>query len=108
LLVAAAVLAGWPVPIKSLAAIALVGHGALRRPRASPGLVILTADGFCFVPEWNAGPRPLGPRTLVCPFWVRLDLGAGLPRRDILLLADQVQPEAWRRLRAFLGRLRCD
>jgi hypothetical protein len=39
---------------------------------------------------------------------VRLDLGKGSRRRDILLIADQVRPEEWRRLRALLARTRGD
>ena len=82
----------------------MASYGA--RPR--PGLVLVAEDGVCTVPEWQAGPRPLGARTLVCPFWVRLDLGAGPWRRDILLVADQVRPDEWRRLRALLARARRD
>jgi hypothetical protein len=106
--VAAAVLVGWPIAVKALAAIAVVGHGYRRRPRASPRLVLVGADGLCAAPEWNTGPRPLGARTFVCPFWALLDLGAGGERRDILLLADQLSPEAWRRLCALLARARCE
>ena len=77
------------------------------RPRGSPAGIVVTADGSCSVPEWRTGERPLGERTLVCPVWIRLDLGAGPWRRDILLIADQVRPEEWRRLRAILKRARC-
>lgn len=108
LLGAAAALAGWPAPIKSLAIIAVIGHGLLRRPPASPPLILVTQNAECIVPDWHLGPTPLGPGTVVCPFWIRLELGAGSARRDILLLADQVRPEAWRRLCALLARVRCD
>ena len=107
LLGAACVLVGWPVPIRALAFAAVVGHGILRRPGASPRVVHFSAEGRCAVPEWNTGARALGPRTLVCPFWVRLDLGMGPWRRDILLIADQMQPDEWRRLRALLLRSGC-
>jgi len=107
LLVGASALVGWPVPVKVLAAMAVVGHGTFRRPRGPPGLVVVSAGGVCSVPEWQLEPRPLGERTLVCPFWVRLDVGEGRVRRDILLIADQVRPEEWRRLRAILDRVRC-
>jgi hypothetical protein len=105
LLVAAAALLGWPAWIKVLAAVALVIHGFVRRPPRSPGLVLVAEGGVCSVPEWHRGPQPLGARTLMCPFWVRLDLGAGPWRRDLLLVADQVGSDEWRRLRALLARV---
>lgn len=108
LLAAALALVAAPEAIKVLAAVAIVAHGVARRPRARPRLVVVTADGFCAVPEWDTGRRPIGSRTLLCPFWVRLDLGRGPWRRDILLIADQVPAEDWRRLRALLARTRGD
>ena len=108
LLVAAVALVAGPEAIKALAVVAIVGHGVARRPRGSPGLVVVAADGSCAVPEWSTGRRPIGPRTLLCPFWVRLDLGKGPWQRDLLLIADQVPPEDWRRLRALLARTRGD
>jgi hypothetical protein len=108
LLGAAVALVGWPISLKLLAIAALAAHGIVRRPAASPRVVGLADDGACVVPEWNTGPRPLGARTLVCPFWVRLDLGTGPWRRDLLLLADQMRPEQWRRLRALLRRISCE
>jgi hypothetical protein len=101
-------LVGWPAAFRLLAIAAIVGHGFARRPPASPRVVCLGADGVCAIPEWNSGSRPLGARTLVCPFWVRLDLGKGPWPRDILLLADQMRPEEWRRLRALLLRISCE
>jgi hypothetical protein len=50
--------------------------------------------------------RPLGPRTMVAPFWARLDLGKGSRPRELLLVADQLGPEDWRRLKAILARAR--
>ena len=100
-------LVGWPWVFRLAAIVAVAGHGVARRPAASPRTV-LVGDGRCVVPEWNTGERPLGPRTLVCPFWARLDLGKGPWPRDILLFADQVRPEEWRRLRALLLRSRCE
>lgn len=108
LLAAAVALVAAPEVIKVLAVLAIVWHGVVRRPHARPSLVVVTADGFCAVPEWATGRRAIGPRTLLCPFWIRLDLGRGPWRRDILLLADQVPPEDWRRLRALLARMRGD
>jgi hypothetical protein len=107
-LVGAALLVGLPIAGRLLVALAIVVHALARRPAAAPALVIVGEDGVCVVPEWGTGRRPLGSRTLVCPFWVRLDLGKGLPQRDILLIADQVAPQEWRRLRALLARMRGD
>ncbi len=108
MLVAAVMLVGVPWVIKALLIGAAAAHGILRRLPPSPPAVTVTEDGFCAVPEWHAGRSPLGARTLVCPFWVRLDLGEGPARRDIVLIADQVRPEEWRRLCALLSRVRCD
>ena len=108
LLGAAFALVGWPAPFRMLAVVTVAVHGVLRRPAASPRGVIVTEGGICAVPEWNTGARPLGPRTLIGPFWIRLDLGTGPWRRDILLLADQLRPTEWRQLRALLNRMRCE
>jgi len=99
-------LVGWPAPFRLLAIAAVGGHCFVRRPDVSPRIVLVAEGGRCIVPEWNTGARPLGPRTLISPFWVRLDLGTGPWRRDILLLADQMRPEEWRLLRALLLRAR--
>ena len=108
LLGAAFALVGWPIVFRVLAILAVVVHGVVRRPAASPRTVIVAENGTYAVPEWNTGVRPLGARTLICPFWVRLDLGTGPWRRDILLLADQIRPDEWRQLRALLSRVRCE
>ena|SRR5688572_14220403 len=108
LLGVALALVGWAVAFRLVAIVAIAAHGVLRRPAASPRTVVIAEGGRCVVPEWNTGARPLGPRTLISPFWVRLDLGTGPWRRDILLLADQMPPETWRRLRALLLRARCE
>ena len=108
LLAVAFALTGWPISVRVLAIAAVAGHAVVRRPRPSPRVVQFGEDGRCVVPEWDVGARPLGARTLVCPFWVRLDLGMGPSRRDILLLADQMRPEEWRRLRALLLRISCE
>jgi len=108
LLGAAFALVGWPAPFRVLAIGAIVGHGVVRRPAPSLRTVIVAEGGSCVIPEWNTGSRMLGARTLIGPFWARLDLGTGPWPRDILLLADQVRPEQWRRLRALLLRARCE
>lgn len=101
-------LVGWPAPFTVLAIVVIVGHGVVRRPAPSPRTLIVAEGGACAIPEWNTGSRALGARTLICPFWARLDLGAGPWPRDILLLADQVRPDEWRQLRALLDRARCE
>jgi len=108
LLVAAFALVGWPAPFRVLAIFVIVAHCVVRRPAPSPHTVIVAEGGRCVIPEWNTGSRTLGARTLVCPFWARLDLGTGPWPRDILLLADQFRPEQWRQLRALLDRARCE
>ncbi|HET7608287.1 MAG TPA: protein YgfX [Gammaproteobacteria bacterium] len=105
---AAFALVGWPVVWRGIAIVAVVVHAVVRRPPPSPSTVIVAEGGTCAIPEWNTGMRPLGARTLICPFWIRLDLEAGPWRRDILLVVDQVRPEEWRQLRALLNRARCE
>jgi hypothetical protein len=105
LLVAAVALVAWPLLTKGLALAAVLAHLRLRRPAAAPGLVLVDGNA-CAVPEWRTGLRPLGARTLVAPLWVRLDLGRGPWRRELLLLVDQLEPQDWRRLRAALARAR--
>ena len=106
LLVVAFVLVGWALPVRLVAVAAIIGHCIVRRPAPSPRIVLIAEGGRCAVPEWNTGARRLGPRTLLAPLWVRLDLGMGPWRRDILILADQMRPDQWRRLRALLLRAR--
>ena len=104
LLAAAVLLAGVPVALKALLCVALAAHAAVRRPRRGPTVIRVAGDGSCDVPEWRTGNRGLGAGTLICPFWIKLDLGRGLPRRYIFLFVDQVAPDDWRRLRALLAR----
>ena len=101
-------LVGWTLPFRLLAIAAVVGHCIVRRPAVWPRIILVAEGGLCVVPEWNTGTRTLGPRTLVAPFWARLDLGTGPWPRDIVLLVDQVRPDQWRRLRALLLRARCE
>jgi len=107
LLAAAAVLVGVPWFARGAALVGIVGHAIARRPRAVPGRIVLAADGHCTVPEWHDGRVRLGARTLVCPYWIRLDCDAGSWRRDLVLFADQLDSREWARLCAFLARMRC-
>lgn len=108
LLLGAVTLAGCPAALKLAGAAAVVVHALIRRPAKSPGLLLVAEGGACAVPEWRTGMRPLGPRTTVAPLWMRLDLGPGSPQRELLLIADQVEAEDWRRLRGLLARGRGD
>jgi hypothetical protein len=87
--------------------LALAAHASARRPRPMPAAIVIGADGTCLIPDWGTADLPLGPRTLVCAWWVRLELGTGLRRRELLLFADQLSVADWARLRARLQRTRC-
>jgi hypothetical protein len=110
LLAVATLSVGWPMALKLAALAALAAHAVVCRPRAGPRSIVVGSDAACVVPEWGFGPAPLGPRTLVCTWWIRLDLGSGMgpPRRDIVLFVDQLDGDQWARLRALLERARCD
>lgn len=82
----------------------VVAHAALRRP-AAPMPVCRHADGAWSLPALGLERLALRPGTAVGPFWARLALGAAGARTvSIVLLADQLEPEDWRRLRAVLRR----
>ena len=91
-----------PVAGSRLAALARAGRlmRALRRPRRMP----TAADHRRGRPmsQSRTGARATcrsAPRTLVRSCWVRLDLGIGPRRHDIVLLADQTRSAAdWARL----------
>ncbi len=104
LLAVAAALVAVPTPVKALTLLALVGHAVARRPGGAPSVIQFAADGSCAVPEWETPSRPLGPATLICPYWIRLHVNPGRGQRYILLFADQVTTHEWRRLRALLAR----
>jgi len=106
LLAAAVVLVASPWPIKLAALLAVGGHGVVRRPRPPPAVILVDADAHCIVPAWSADRLALGARTVVCPHWLRLDLGTGPQQRDLLLVVDQLAPFEWARLRAVLDRTR--
>ncbi len=103
MLAAALLLSGAPVALKALSLAALAGHAAWRRPRRTPTAIHFAADGSCAVPQWQTGNLRLGAGTLICPFWIKLDLGRGVRRRYIFLFVDQVAPDDWRRLCALLA-----
>jgi hypothetical protein len=108
LLAAATVLVGWPCLPKVAALAVIAGHAAVRRPRPTLPSIIVAEDATWGVPTLSSGRTPLGPRTVMCTHWVALDLGSGAPRRHLVLFVDQLDAEQWARLRALLGRARCD
>lgn len=96
-------LCGLPRPISLLGAAAVVAHAALRRPpRAVP--VRRLPDGSWALPTRGLDGLVLRPGSAVGPFWVRLRLGAPGSAADVLLLKDQLDADAWRRLQADLRR----
>jgi hypothetical protein len=105
---AAALLVAWPWPVKLAALAAIVGRALRVRPAPTPSSIVVHPDATCLVPPWSSTRVPLGPRTVVCSHWLRLDLGFGPRRRDIVLFVDQLDPQQWASLRALLERARCD
>jgi hypothetical protein len=108
LLVATATLVAGPWWLGLAAIVVVVAHGIVRRPSASPALIIVAADARCTVPDRGLERCALGARTVVCPYWVKLAFGTSPRQRDVLLLADQIDVADWTRLRALLRRARCD
>jgi len=97
---------GGPWTVKAGAALAALAHSLAFRPRRTPRLIF--SAGRVTVPELGLVDLALGRRTSHCGLWVRFDLRGRGRSLDILLLADQVDPILWRRLRAELARLAAD
>lgn len=108
LLLASTEIVAWPWPLSLAALGAILCHAVARRPRRAPGLILVSADAGCTVPDWEVDRLALGERTVVCSHWIRLDIGTGPRRRDLVLFADQLGRDEWTRLRALLERARCD
>jgi hypothetical protein len=106
LLGAAVVLVAAPALLRLALFLAVLGHATNRRPRAIPAVVVISVEGRCLIPDWGADYLPLGPGTLICWLWVRLELGTGPRQRDLVLFADQLSAGDWARLRAKLRRTR--
>jgi hypothetical protein len=106
LLAVAALLVGWPWPVRAAWILAVLIHAALRRPRATPSLLIVGADGSWQIPEWGHETLPLARGSVLTPLGLALHLGIGPKRRHVLLLRDQVGPDDWRRLSAIMRRAR--
>jgi hypothetical protein len=90
--------------LKALAGFAVVVHGVVRRPAATPTPILVAEDGSCCVPALEAGWLVPGPRTRLAAHWLRLSLVGGERARDILLCVDQVDAASWARLNARLRR----
>jgi hypothetical protein len=84
-------------PGVTLALLAAIGlHWIGRRPR--PVGVVVSADGMWCLPAAGAFRLELGEGTAFSTWWVRLELVDGRTTHAVLLLRDQLEPEAWRRL----------
>lgn len=106
LLLVAAALLGAPWWLKVLCAFAVVAHGVLGRPPATPTPILVDEDGSCCVPAFDAAWLVPGPRTCLAAHWLRLSLLGGARTRDILLCVDQIDRASWARLNARLRRRR--
>jgi hypothetical protein len=104
LLAATALLIGWAVPLKIAAIVCVVVHAAVRRPSSVRAVIEVAADGACRIAAEGSEPCAPGRRTLLTPFAVRIVASSQRDAVDILLLADQLDNEDWRRLTAILRR----
>lgn len=93
-----------PAPWSAILTGALLLHACVRRPRASRPLLVYLPPGVWALPAAGRFDLRLTAATAVGPGWARLDFGPG---GSILLLADQFEPGAWRRLRAAVGESLC-
>jgi hypothetical protein len=92
-----------PLPAAVCGVLLVAAHAVLRYPRPAPRIV-RGSDGAWSVPELGLAGLKLGPRTRYTTLWVRLSLTA--PRRtfELVLLVDQLEPQAWRALQVLLRR----
>jgi hypothetical protein len=101
--VAALWLAGLPLPLKCLGTLLLAVRWAALRPEAPPALV-RRADGCWDAPSRGLSGLVTGPRTRYTRWWSQLELVGEERSLDVLLLADQFDPDAWSNLLAGLRR----
>ena len=104
LLAATALLIGWPLSLQVAALCAIVAHGIGRRPSSTRSVIEVGADATFRVATSSTTAFEPDRRTLLTPFWVRIVARRKGDAVDILLLADQLDPEDWRRLTAILRR----
>ena len=85
--------------IVALALLAGVGiHGLARRPR-TPRRLVLEPDGTWSIPEQGQWRLQLAPGTAWAAWYVELVLaGAARAPVRVLILRDQLDADAWRRL----------
>jgi len=101
---AAIALSGLAWPLELAAFGALAAHAVWRWPGA-PVPICRHADGTWSLPALGLEGLVLCPGTEAGPFWVRLSLGRADARAvTVVLVADQLDRESWRRLQAELRR----
>ena len=104
LLAATALLIGWPWSLKVVAICAVVAHDLWRRPSSTRCVIEVGADAALRIAASSSTLLVPDRRTRLTPFWVRIVARNQRDGVDILLLADQLDPEDWRRLSAILRR----
>lgn len=86
---------------KALLLVALAAHAWWRRP-ARPARVVRSREGFWALPDARCAGLRLDTATRFGVWWAELHLVGGRARARVLLLKDQLSPEAWRQLQAAL------
>jgi hypothetical protein len=104
LLLGVAAFAAVPWPGVAAATALALAHAFWRRPEPPPRLIVAAAEGGWYVAGHGVRAFALGPRSRFAQRWVRLDLRSADRRLNIVLLADQFDDAAWRRLSAHLRR----
>jgi hypothetical protein len=104
LLAATALLIGWPLSLKVAALCAVVAHGVGRHPSSTRSVIEVSADAAFRIATSSSTPFVPDRRTSLTPFWVRIVAPRKGDAVDILLFADQLDSEDWRRLKAILRR----
>jgi hypothetical protein len=95
---------GPPSPLLACGGLLLVLHSVARYPSSAAETLARGADGLWSVPALGLDGLSIGYRTRYTTFWVRLELVGAARPLDMLLLADQLDPESWRVLQAILRR----
>jgi hypothetical protein len=92
-----------PWPLKALLLAGVAAHACARRP-ARPERMIRDSSGGWALPERGLAGLFAAPGSRFGRWWVYLVFSDGSERLRILLLRDQFDSEAWRRLQAALRR----
>jgi hypothetical protein len=103
--VAALPLIGWPAGCAAAAAVGVLAHAVVRRPRPAPALLIY-GDGQVDWPAAGFAGLEIADGTRFTALWALLVLRppGGAPAFRVLLIADQLDTATWRTLLARLGR----